>query len=469
MNAAVMEDGGSESGMAVTERPRTGAPLASGTGSRAISVSVGAARFVFVCLTAIGVLFYIVRIWTIYAAGELFHRIGFDWTMFYAQAMVLRQGDGSDMYAVARIQDGLQTLSTYYVGTAPFQTALPVPYPPFFAALIEPFTLPSAPSGFALWALLSIGCAGLLAYRVKQFLPELPRVGAVTLVLAAYPVAFCLFMGQVGLILAVAVSEMMISLRAGRELRAGLWLAVLLIKPQYVVLFALLLLWKWRLRAIVGGVIGGAVLTLIGLIGAGPIAFLRFPAALAAMADFRNGIAGPWWMINWRSFVLYAMPGLENNQGAGVVAGLTIVTVLLLAYLWRGPWDPGSPYFVVNFAALSAGVVITSYHSHVHGAPLIIVPIAAAWKGAWLRFETRVAILAFLYVPTVMLVWVGGVLQHFAVLSDPEASLWMVWPDALPGLLFVTAFLMLYRDVWNIRAPSIRLSFVYPRAWRTSQ
>jgi hypothetical protein len=61
-----------------------------------------------------------------------------------------------------------------------------------------------------------------------------------------------------------------------------------------------------------------------------------------------------------------------------------------------------------------------------------------------------------------MLMWVG-VQEGFAIASDPDAALWTVWPDALPDLLFVTAFLMICRDVWNANAPSlwpVRLSWL---------
>jgi hypothetical protein len=89
----------------------------------------------------------------------------------------------------------------------------------------------------------------------------------------------------------------------------------------------------------------------------------------------------------------------------------------------------------------------------------MLVPVAAAWNGATFKLETRLAILAALYVPTIMLIWVGGVLERFAVTADPGVSLWMVWPDALPALLFVTAFLMICRDVWHLQAPSFRPAY----------
>lgn len=416
-----------------------------------------ALEIALLAFASLATIFYVIRFWTVYVAGEIFHRLGFDWTMFYAQAMVVRTGDPSGLYQVPLMNAQLQGLAAYYTGGSVFQSALPVPYPPWFAAVIEPFTLPPGPVGFGLWLGLSLACAGVLAYRASQFMPDLPLIGALTLVLAAYPVAYCMFMGQVGMILAVAVSEMMISFMARRDFRAGLWLSVLLLKPQYAVLFGALIVWKWRLGAVAGAVVGGVALVVLGLVAAGPSALLQFPAALATMADFRNAVAGPWWMINWRAFVLYAMPGLENDQGAAVTLGLSAVTSLLLLYLWRGRWNPAAPEFAPRFAALAVGTLVTSYHSHVHGAPLMIVPLAAAWLGRAFRWETRLAILAALYVPTVMLMWVGGLLERFSVTADPGVSLWMVWPDAVPALLFVTAFLMIVRDVWNLNPPAIRL------------
>jgi hypothetical protein len=416
-------------------------------------------------LIAAGAAFNVMRLWTIYSAGELFHRLGVDWAMFYAQAMLARAGAGSQIYDVTRIDQQLQALRQFYPGDTGFTAALQVPYPPWFAAMVLPFTLPSPQLGFGLWLAVSVACAACLAYRLKHYLPQLPGWAALALVLAAYPVAWGVFMGQVGLLVALAVSEMMVSLRAGRDFRAGMWLAVLLIKPQYAVLFGLLVLLKWRVRALVGTALGGLAFVLLGLVVVGPTAFLRFPSVLGEMADFRNPAASPWGMINWRALVLYAIPGISNADGVVLVSVLSALTIVFLLFLWRGPWRPSDPDFAPRFAALAVGALITSYHSHVHGAPLMIVPVAAAWNQQVFRFETRAAILACLYLPTLILIWADGILSRLSVPADSEVSLWLAWPDALPALLFVTAFLMICRDVWRPALLNLKtLSSVLPAA-----
>src|SRR5690348_8861370 len=58
----------------------------------------GVLRTAFIAFALASVVFYVARFWTVLAAGELFHRLGFDWTLFYAQAMALRSGAGTGMY-----------------------------------------------------------------------------------------------------------------------------------------------------------------------------------------------------------------------------------------------------------------------------------------------------------------------------------------------------------------------------------
>jgi Glycosyltransferase family 87 len=402
----------------------------------------------------VSVAFYFARLWTIYAAGELFHRLGFDWSLFYAQAITLRLGAAAQMYDLAALDKWLKWFQQYYSPSAKVPFALQAPYPPWFAAIFEIFTLPPAPVAFALWTVLSVACGCLLAIRIRTFFPELHWWSAIAIVFAAYSVAWGLFLGQVGMLIAVAVSEMFISFRARRDLRAGLWLSVLMLKPQYALVFGLLLVWKWRARAIVGALIGSAVFVLVGVIGAGVGAFVQFAAVLGQSADFRNEQANPWGMINWRALVLYVFPDIRSDQGAALVTALSAATIAVVLYFWRDRWDPQSSKFAPRFAVLAFAAVITSYHSHPHGAPLLFVPVAAAWSQNAFSLRTRLAILAAFYVPTAIMIWVAGFQEHLAVSSNLDVPLWTMWPDAFSALLFVTAFLLMLRDVWLLHAPS---------------
>jgi hypothetical protein len=402
----------------------------------------------------LSVAFYTVRFWSVYAAGELFHRLGFDWSLFYAQAMAVRAGAGANMYDQAEIDLYLQPLLRYYGGPATQLTGWPQPYPPWLAAAVVPFTLPPAPIGFALWLGVSLLAAVFLARRVCQFLPDLGRVGAVLAVLAAVPVAWGLFLGQPTVLLAVPVSEMLISFKARKDFRAGLWLAVLVLKPQYALLFGVFILWKQRWHALAGAILGGIAFVALGVLVAGVTSLLRFPAAVGELSDLKNAIAGPNVMMNWRAIVLAARPGIDEHLGLTLVWGLSLLTMLASLLLWRGKWDPDSPSFGARFCALTLGALIGSYHNHLHGAALLIVPIAAAWASPMINNATRVALWAAIYVPTFFVLWVAGIVDRLAVSPDPNVPLWTVWPNVLPAILFVVAFTLMCFDLSGMRMPA---------------
>src|SRR5438309_9770012 len=73
--------------------------------------------------------------------------------------------------------------------------------------------------------------------------------------------------------------------------------------------------------------------------------------------------------------------------------------------------------------------------------------MAAAWAEPKLRPLTRIAVCAAIYVPTLVLLWVAGVVNRLAVSADPDVPLWYVWPEALPAMLFLVAFLMMSFDL----------------------
>src|SRR6266536_131009 len=52
----------------------------------------------FLVFCVLSTAFYAARFWGVFAAGELFHRLGFDWSLFYAQPMAVRAGAGARMY-----------------------------------------------------------------------------------------------------------------------------------------------------------------------------------------------------------------------------------------------------------------------------------------------------------------------------------------------------------------------------------
>ena len=127
-------------------------------------------------------------------------------------------------------------------------------------------------------------------------------------------------------------------------------------------------------------------------------------------------------------------PTIGENLGLTIVWTLSILTMLLALLPFRGKWDPGDPSFAAKFCVLTLGVLVSSYHSHPHGAALLIVPLAAAWATSTFRIPTRVATWLAVYVPTFIVIWVTGVVERLSVSPNSDVPLWTVWPNVLPAV-----------------------------------
>jgi hypothetical protein len=170
------------------------------------------------------------------------------------------------------------------------------------------------------------------------------------------------------------------------------------------------------------------------------------------MSDLRDNIAGPTLMMNWRAIVLAIRPGIGEQLGLTIVWGLSLATMLVSLLLFRGKWQPLTRGFDAKFATLTLAGLIGSYHSHPHGAALLVVPLAAAWAASVFHAVTRTAIWLAVYIPTFIVVWVTGVVERLSVSPDSNVPLWTVWPNVLPAVLFVLAFGLMCLDLRNQRA-----------------
>src|SRR5262249_45473154 len=158
--------------------------------------------------------------------------------------------------------------------------------------------------------------------------------------LACPGVAVGLVLGQPMPLLAWAIGEAYVALRAGEDLRAGLWLGVLFLKPQYIALLLLVLLWKRRWAALAGSFVGLGVVVIGSFLIVGPSQLLAYPSVIGNLANFSHSLTNPADMINWRAILLAAAPGLGDHLAIAIVAALGLMTIGLTLYSLRGPWQP---------------------------------------------------------------------------------------------------------------------------------
>ena len=210
---------------------------------------------------------------------------------------------------------------------------------PVIVLLAAPLSMLDWRSAAALWLMLNIAALWGIVYFVTARFDRRPAhlVGLVVLCALFPPVLAHLELGQVSLLLAIVSLLALSSLSGGRaELTGGL-LALLLIKPQFLVLLLpLVLMWAWR-RGLARRLAAGFMLAMF----AQAVALsLLWPDWLS---DYRSALLNnPQWdqpnLLSW--LTSYVQPQLAwVLWGCAVLLGIVLLSRLSRSLLWQsGLW-----------------------------------------------------------------------------------------------------------------------------------
>lgn len=304
------------------------------------------------------------------SARGLFEYWGIDYRTFRASAQIAQTHGYAAVYDLTLQEAAQMPLVERYASprVLPDATVVPTPYLPVF---ILPFhlILPFDPvTGWLVWTALMAGLLALYFLRLRRVFA--PSVGPPTAALfVALPTALTLAFGQVNVLLLIGLSEFVLALRRQRELQAGMWLGLLMVKPHMLVLLVLGILLQKRWKAVAGaGGIGALVLAAsLGLAGV---------AGLTSWLHLLVGYAGalpstyPDSMMNWRALMIGLQP-LLGLQAAAWIAGVGMIATAaagLAAWLLPRP-EEGLPDAATAVYASTSAV---AWHAHIHLAlPLL--------------------------------------------------------------------------------------------------
>ena len=355
--------------------------------------------------------------------------LGGDFLAYDTAGAIVDSGEVGRLYDLdlqRQVQAGIEVAA----GTpAADRITLAFDNPPPAALLFAPLAALPPALAFLLWTLLNLGCllAVCLPALRREGMPPPARAELPPNCLVFWPVFLWLFsrqmIGPVLLLYALAVR----CLERGAEGRAGAALALLAaVKPQYALVLLLIVLVRWRRRALASALGAGAALGLLSLalVGLGGVgAYLAELARLGAFAGDRAYLIDPAAMINWRALLLALAPGLPDGPGLLLTNALAAATVLAALAAWRGPWRPGMPLFRRQVLAATAAVLLAAYHSHIHGAALLLVPFLLFLEAGELAWPLPRALAAAAFLPPALLFLLLG---PAALAVRWVASLWLI-------------------------------------------
>jgi hypothetical protein len=340
----------------------------------------------------------------------MFHHMGWDFAIFRSIAMgLVRDGPGS-MYALGNIGRYLIPLTVYSGPDLGAMNVGPGPYPPVYFLPFVPLTWLSAPAGFLLWT----GANLCLVVVVARGLTARFWEGTWGLTISAvlfYPIMDALFYGQAMVVWLFALDRAYRAFENATEFRAGLWLGLLLLKPQLVIVLAMVLLCKRRWQAIGGLAVSGSLLLLSSWAIAGIEGLRGYRETLRLMGGFRmsHDFVNASVMISWRGFLTSLLPAdVSETTRLLLTLVLSGLSFGVLLAIWRGPWNPRSDRFPSQMLVALIVTMLVGFHNHIHGAALLLVPgmvLAARGGGPW---PLPFLLVAALYSPLVVLFFTGS-------------------------------------------------------------
>jgi alpha-1,2-mannosyltransferase len=253
-----------------------------------------------------------------------------DFEAYRAGAQALR--DGSGLYARGFAWRDAGYAVNHPSGPPPVE-GLPYVYPPAFAMALLPFTmLPLRVASLVWLALLMGSLLGTSAVLARTLVPAarhrvaLP-LGITAVLVVFQPVRASLVTGQADCLLLLLLALSLAAVVAGRQGRAGLFLALAAsIKPTLALLL-LFYLWKRAYRAVVVCCLVGAALLLLPMALLGPRPVLDF-FAVAGYWSSPSFAVSP---VNQSPYGFLLRLFTPNAYTVPFVAAPLLVTVLRLA------------------------------------------------------------------------------------------------------------------------------------------
>ena len=323
------------------------------------------------------------------------HIIGTDFLAFYTGGKLFLSGSVDRLYDLSaqrsiqmNVDPGLDKHSVYYFIN-----------PPFTVLLFALFSMGSYIYGLITWWMAGLIFTYLSIRLIRSEIVSLKKYSNMKLYFMCFLFfpSLCWFMyGQNTALTLFFYVMFYVLLRRAQDLPAGIALGVLLYKPQLIVCFFLVLLFKKRWKAIAGFFLGAGLWVFTGLLLSPQAMYdysrlaphfmevLRLKSDAETLQTYFNlgpSTSHPTWGIH--SIFGFSSLLLDNvwKQGANYLyIGLLLGGILYLIRGWSGQaWEPGSKRWDFAMAISFVLGLLISPQLFIYDLMLLLVPLSIVW------------------------------------------------------------------------------------------
>ncbi|MGU7812925.1 glycosyltransferase family 87 protein [Burkholderia sp. AW49-1] len=336
--------------------------------------------------------------------------IGSDFAIFWATARVALEHGPTAIFSPQWIQPIEAALR-------PFDDFAPWPYPPTFLLVVVPFGLMPFTSAVVLFGVLAIACYAAVVARLTRALDGQRR-----LAVAAFPGLIGAALTMQNAFLTVAAAGTALLLLRSRPVVAGACIAMLMMKPQYGVLFPLALICGRHWKALVSAGMFSAAIVAASVAVFGWRAWSAF---FAFLPTFNLGVVEYGETI-WRgmpSVVGFARAaGLPVRIAYGLQMCVAVAAAAAVAYVWIR-----ATRFELRAAALTAATLVVQPYYMYYDLLWVVLPVI------FLLLDCRNARPGRIEAAVMVLAWIAPAQAFVAVITGT------MWPVASAILAAVLA------------------------------
>jgi hypothetical protein len=264
-------------------------------------------------------------------------------------------------------------------------------YPPHAAVALAPLGLLDFHDAFRVWMVLQLAAAALLVrwlLQLSRLEGKLDRWVLATAVVAFLPLLYALEIGQLSIIMTVALIGFWRAFDRRRDVEAGAWLLAVTVKPQLLPVPLLLLLAARRFRPVVWMAVWAAPIVAVATAVLGAGVWRGYPAAVRRLEGYVAGGSHDH-MLNLRG-LLSRLFGLDHDRPIVIVCTMVFAAATLCAYLLLRRHARRGPIPLTAFAAALALELPTALHLHLQDAlvwaiPLVVFSTRGGDAAAWSR------------------------------------------------------------------------------------
>lgn len=297
---------------------------------------------------------------------------GEDFITLYASSKLVLTGRGAAVYDLNLLDEAGAFLLQETRGGCSF--AWPMEYWLAFLVPFLPLTIFPPRSAYYIWTTFTLAMFLFGLWRLAK-VSRVPLWSFCLIALGFYPTLSGLLQGQVHGWQFLALVEFWLALRQEAQRSAGFWLSLQLVKPQFVPLLLLYLVWRRR-WPVLGWFTVAALcsLALTVFLSGGVSGVTAYVRMISHGIGSPTASIGVWHMVNWRALAfLWFGSGGPDLVGALTVA-LTLVSAVLVVWSWHRRPAAATSLEPQAFLLLMTAALLTGYQTFPYTFVLLLVP-----------------------------------------------------------------------------------------------